>query len=209
MENSTQATVAKAAIYVDLKRCIGCDSCSLACKQEFNVELGDRWSEIYGAERGTYPSVGVQVLPMRCQQCGNAKCKEKCDSLGYMAIQRRTDGIVTVNPALCVGCQKCIPECPYKAMSFNTQKKNKLGTLGVADKCNFCMQRLDQGLLPACVITCLGITLEYGDFDALRAKYPNAKQMHDSYGPRMLYGNLGDEPKHRTAGYPDPTPFHD
>ena len=207
MENSTQATVAKAAIYVDLKRCIGCDSCSLACKQEFNVELGNRWSEIYGAERGTYPSVNVQVLPMRCQQCGEAKCQEKCDSLGYKAIQRRPDGIVYVNPALCVGCQKCIPECPYKAMSFNTQKTNKLGKPGVADKCNFCMNRLDQGLLPACVITCLGVTLEYGDFDALRAKYPNAKEMHDR--SRMLYGNMGEEPKHRTAGYPDPTPFHD
>jgi Fe-S-cluster-containing dehydrogenase component len=94
-------------------------------------------------------------------------------------------------------------------MSFNTQKTNKLGKLGVADKCNFCMNRLDQGLLPACVITCLGVTLEYGDFDALRAKYPNAKEMHDDDKPRMLYGNLGEEPKHRTAGYPNPAPCHD
>jgi tetrathionate reductase subunit B len=209
MENSTQATVVKAAIYVDLKRCIGCDSCSLACKQEFNVELGDRWSEIYGAEKEDYPAVKVQVLPMRCQQCDNARCKTMCDSLGYLAIQRRPDGIVTVDPTRCVGCQKCIPVCPYKAMSFNTQKTNKLGELGVADKCNFCMHRLDQGLLPACVITCLGVTLEYGDFNALRAKYPNAKKMGGGLGPKMLYGNMGDEPEHRTAGYPDPKPCHD
>ncbi len=209
MSDSIQATSPTAAIYVDLKRCIGCNACSLACKQEFNVAIGERWSEIYGAESGTYPSVGVQVLPMRCQQCGQAPCKATCDSLKYFAIKRRPDGIVYVDPTLCVGCRKCIPVCPYKAMNFNTQKINKLGQQGVAEKCNFCMQRLDKGLLPACVITCLGVTLEYGDFNALRAKYPDAKQMKDDLGPRMLYGHLGDDPHHRTGGYPDPVPCHD
>jgi Fe-S-cluster-containing dehydrogenase component len=94
-------------------------------------------------------------------------------------------------------------------MNFNTQKINKLGEKGVAEKCNFCMQRIDQGLLPACVITCLGITLEYGDYNALRQKYPTAKTMGDEVGPRFLFDHLGDEPEHRTAGYPDPVPFHD
>lgn len=199
-----------AAMYVDLKRCIGCDACSLACKQEFKVRVGERWSQVYGAERGTYPTLSVQVLPMRCQQCANAPCVQMCDSLGYFAIKRRPDGIVWVDETQCVGCQKCLPVCPYQAMNFNTQKINKLGEKGVAEKCNFCMQRLDQGLLPACVITCVGITLEYGDYNELRRKYPTAKPMgEDDIGPRFLYDHLGEEPKQRTAGYPDPVPFHD
>ena len=209
MSDSIQATGITAAMYVDLKRCIGCNACSLACKQEFNVAIGERWSEIYGAEKEDYPSVRVQVLPMRCQQCNDAPCKTVCDNLKYFAIKRRPDGIVYVDPGLCVGCQKCVPVCPYKAMNFNTQKLNKLGKPGVAEKCNFCMQRLDKGLLPACVTTCLGVTLEYGSFNALRAKYPGAQQMGSSVGPKVLYGHMGDEPEQRTAGYPDAVPCHD
>lgn len=198
-----------AAMHVDLERCIGCNSCSLACKQEFNVRIGELWTQIYGGEQDTYPRPRVQTLPMRCQQCGEAPCKKTCDSLGYRAIQRRPDGIVWVDEKLCVGCQKCIPVCPYKAMNFNTEKRNKLGQLGVAEKCNFCMQRIDHGLPPACVITCLGVTLEFGDYNALRAKYPEAKPMGGEVKPRFLYSNIAGKPKQRTAGYPDPRPCHD
>jgi tetrathionate reductase subunit B len=199
-----------AAMYVNLKRCIGCNSCSLACKQEFNVRVGELWNQVWGAESGSYPAVGVQVLPLRCQQCANAPCISTCNNLGYKAIKRRADGIVWIDATACVGCQRCVPACPYKAMNFNTQRKNKLGKLGVAEKCEFCRQRLDAGLLPACVITCLGITLEYGDYNALRAKYPNADHMGEGEdGLKILYDNLGGEPKRPTNGYPNPVPFHD
>ena len=212
-----------AALYVDLKRCIGCNACSLACKQENNVPVetpnvtpkqikvpvGERWISVFGAERESYPSARIQTLPIMCQQCAASPCKATCDSLGYRAIVRRPDGILYVDPTRCVGCQKCIPVCPYHAMTFNLEKTNKLGTAGVAEKCHFCMHRLDAGLLPACVITCQGITLEYGNFSALQAKYPGAKTMGDEVRPKVLYGNLGDEPKRPTAGYPNPVPFHD
>ena len=94
-------------------------------------------------------------------------------------------------------------------MNFSTDRVNKLGTKGVAEKCHFCMHRLDNGLQPACVVTCVGITLEYGDLNALRSKYPNAEAMGDDDKLKVLYGNLGDEPKRRTSTYPDPVPFHD
>ena len=92
-------------------------------------------------------------------------------------------------------------------MKFNTRKTNKPGQKGVAER--FCMQRLDQSLLPACVITHLGVTLEGGDFNALPARHPDAKQMSDDAGPKMLYGNMGDELRRRTASYPYPVPYHD
>ncbi len=205
-----------AALYVDLKRCIGCDSCSVACKQEnqFNF-VGEQmragsntWSKVYGSENGSYPKPVVQVLPMPCQQCDPAKCQSTCDKLGYKAIKRRADGILWVDESLCTGCGKCVPACPYKVMNFTTSRPGKLGK-GVAEKCHYCMHRLDKGLQPACVVTCVGITLEYGDLAALRSKYPKAESMGDDDKLKVLYGNLGDEPKHQTAGYPDPVPFHD
>jgi len=215
---SDSAPAGTAAMYVDLKRCIGCNACSVACRQEFfggasvaQMPIGQVWTQIYGAENGSYPSVNVQVLPMRCQQCGEAPCLEKCDSLGYKALKRRPDGIVWVDENLCRGtaCQQCIPACPYQAMTMNPYRTNpSMKTPGVAEKCNFCFHRTDKGLAPACVITCLGVTLDYGDFNSLKAKYPDAKTMGEKK-PRFLYGNLGGEPKRRTAGYPDPVPFHD
>ena len=204
-----------AALYVDLKRCIGCDSCSVACKQENQFKVvndqvlagNNKWTKVYGAENEDYPAVVVQVLPMPCQQCNPAKCQETCNQLGYRAIKRRADGILWVDESLCTGCKKCVPACPYKVMNFSTDRINKLGQNGVAEKCHFCMHRLDRGLLPACVVTCVGITLEYGDLAALRLKYPSSEPMGEHVS--VLYGNLHDEPKRPSAGYPDPVPFHD
>ena len=203
----TPTPISGLGMYIDLKRCIGCNACSLACKQENNLQVGELWNQVYGSERGTYPSVDVRVMPLLCHQCVNAPCKAKCDSLGYYAIIQRSDGILYVDPALCTGCRQCIPVCPYKAMFFNTEKVNKLGQMGVAEKCHFCMHRIDAGLPPACVITCLAITREFGDYSALKATYPGAKTMGRV---RVLYDNLGEEPEHDspTNGYPSPMECH-
>ena len=189
------------AIYIDLRKCIGCDACSLACKQENNVQIGELWNQVYGSESGDYPRVNVQVLTMLCQQCPDAPCKRTCDSLGYRAIIRRPDGILYVDAARCMGCQRCIPVCPYNSMAFNTQTKK-------AEKCHLCMHRIDKGLEPACVITCLAVTREYGDLITLMNRHPGAEAMGDD-GLRILYDRMGDEPKRRTAGYPDAAPCHD
>ena len=133
------------AIYVDRARCIGCNACSLACKQENTNEFGDspamlaktgkyvskgeRWNEVYSYEQGSYPSPRAQVF----------------------------------------------------AITF--------------DNCTMCIHRLAANLLPACVITCLGITREFGDYAALQLKYPEAHHMEDGVKRSVLFGHLGDEPK--------------
>lgn len=192
-------------IYVDVNRCIGCNACSLACKQENNVRIGEQWNRVFGVETGTYPSVDVRVLPMLCQQCGTAPCKNTCDNLGHRAIVRRADGILFVDQNRCVGCQACIPVCPYKAMFFNTET-NK------AEKCHLCMHRIDAGLPPACVITCLGITRDFGTYDELAARHPNGEFMVMSSRKvvSVMYGNMGDEPQRdsATAGYPGAAECH-
>ena len=78
-------------------------------------------------------------------------------------------------------------------------------------KSHLCMHRIDQGLAPACVITCLAITREFGEFTDLQALHPDAKRMGDR--GRMLYGHLGEDPRtttdRPTSSYPNPIPCHD
>ena len=100
--------------------------------------------------------------------------------------------------------------CPYKAMNFNPRKTYKPGQKGVAEKRDLRLRRLDQGLLPGCLITRLGGgALDGGGFNAPRARHPDAKQMGDDAGQKMLYGTMGDEPMRRTASYLSPVPSHD
>ena len=108
VQGGTHKPLQQPAIYIDLRRCIGCNACSLACKQENNVSIGERWNEVYGIESLSSLTLDIRVMPMYCQHCNNAPCKQKCDSLGYHAIIQRPDGIVYIDPAKCVGCQQCL-----------------------------------------------------------------------------------------------------
>lgn len=133
------------AIYVDHKRCIGCNACSLACKQENNFEhspavvartgkymaAGQRWNEVFYYEEGTYPAVRPQVIALTREQC------------------------------------------------------------------TMCAHRLAVGLLPACVITCMGITREFGNYETLKRKYPEAEHMEDGLKETVLYGNLREPSEER------------
>lgn len=204
-------SVSTPAIYVDLKRCIGCNSCCLACRQDSDVQIGKLWNPVFRIERDTYPKQNVRVLSMLCQQCADAPCKNKCDTLGFGAITQSSDGTFYVDPAHCTGCGRCIPACRYHAMFLNSHKTIKLGAPGVAEKCHTCMHRIDAGLPPACVITCLAVTREYGDYDTLKARHPGARSMGNDL--KILYENLGAEPKLSTDGAANgcrkAAPFHD
>lgn len=195
------------AMYIDTKRCIGCNACSIACKQE-NKAYGT-WNFVVGSEKGEYPKPEVAVLPVLCMMCWDAPCKQKCDSLGYKAIVKRADGIVYIDQDRCVGCRQCETVCRFgdkkKAMTagyrgilnFNPTTKKE-------EKCHFCMHRIDQGLLPACVVTCLAATREFGELSNLLAKYPNAKPMDDddhSLRVSVLYSKLGGKSSYLTASY--------
>jgi Fe-S-cluster-containing dehydrogenase component len=115
--------------------------------------------------------------------------------LGNRAIVRRADGILYVDQNRCIGCQHCVPACPYKTMFFNPDTRK-------AEKCHFCMHRIDAGLLPACVTTCLGITRDFGPYSEIVARHPRSEMMGRDVA--ILYENLGDvpPPSSSTAGYP-------
>jgi Fe-S-cluster-containing dehydrogenase component len=69
--------------------------------------------------------------------------------------QRPRDGIVYIDQSLCVGCKSCITACPWGSPQWNPET-------GKVVKCDYCMDRIDEGLKPACVTKCVTHCLEFG-----------------------------------------------
>lgn len=139
---------------LDLRKCIGCHACSVACKAEFDVPLGATRSWVEYIEKGTYPNVRRSFLPRLCNHCAKPQCVDVCPTGATW--KRAEDGIVVIDPDICIGCKYCIHACPYDARFLNH-------ATGSADKCDFCLHRVTQGLDPSCVNTCVGKARIFGD----------------------------------------------
>jgi tetrathionate reductase subunit B len=98
---------------------------------------------------------GLAVVPRLCNHCEEPPCIPVCP---VGATFKRADGIVLVDGERCVGCAYCVQACPYDARFINHET-------GKADKCTFCAHRLEAGLLPACVETCVGGARLFGDLN--------------------------------------------
>jgi len=161
---------------IDLKRCFGCRACMVACKAENGTPPQMFWREVYQWEYGKYPRVGRTYLPRPCMHCKEPACLNVCPS---GATQKREDGIVWIDHDRCIGCRYCMQACPYDARYFLAkltyyypqgptpyeEVAYKRFRPGVVYKCDFCKDRVDQGLLPACAETCLGKATYFGDLD--------------------------------------------
>jgi tetrathionate reductase subunit B len=106
--------------------------------------------------QGTFPNVKQQFVPYNCMHCDEPPCVEVCPS--EATYKRPEDGIVVIDQQACIGCGLCLPACPYHARFINPET-------GKADKCNACLQRVEQGEAPACVATCIGGARLFGDLN--------------------------------------------
>ena len=176
---------------IDLKKCVGCYSCVVACKEEHFLPPGIFWNRVLVTQQGTYPAVIKEILPILCNHCQEAPCVKACPT---GASFKREDGIVLIDYEKCMGCRYCIMACPYQHRSFFRKRVpyfggdgytppeelgQKLYPLqeGTAVKCNFCVERIDEGLrrglrpgvdpeaTPACVIACPAKARYFGDLD--------------------------------------------
>ncbi|MDO8670585.1 MAG: 4Fe-4S dicluster domain-containing protein [Dehalococcoidia bacterium] len=141
------------AMAIDLRKCIGCHSCAVACKAENGVPLGVFRSWVKQIEKGKYPNVTKQFLPSLCNNCGDPVCLTNCPT---QATYQRDDGIVMVDEHRCIGCRYCIASCPYDVRYVNPLKK-------IVQKCYWCAHRVDAGLEPACVNTCPARARTFGN----------------------------------------------
>ena len=144
----------QAALLVDLRRCVGCHACSVSCKTENNVPLGDFRIRVRYLERPPEQNrPTLAFAPMLCMHCQDAPCLNACPS---NAISRLDDGRVVVNQNKCDTEQECVTACPYGAIYVNEET-------GKADKCDLCAQRTENGLDPACAEVCPTDAIKYHD----------------------------------------------
>ncbi len=131
----------------DATRCIGCRACTVACKMENNTPTDVNYRWVFDRESGSYPNPQVSFLSTACYHCASPACMASCP---VDAITKDPDtGIVLVDQDACIGCKYCIATCPYGAVQFNEATSK-------VEKCTYCVERTEQGLIPACAATCVG-----------------------------------------------------
>ena len=175
------------AMIADLRRCVGCQTCTAACKVTNATPPGVQWRRVLDMEFGTYPTVQRVFVPVSCQHCDEPPCMDVCPT---KATTKRADGIDKIDYDLCIGCAYCAVACPYQQRYKTTRPTFAYGDateseeqrfdearLAVATKCTFCVDRIDSGLAqkltpgidpeatPACVNSCITQALAFGDLE--------------------------------------------
>jgi phenylacetyl-CoA:acceptor oxidoreductase subunit 1 len=201
------------AMVADLRRCVGCQTCTASCRHANATPPGVQWRRVLDVETGEYPDVRRTFLPVGCQHCADPPCLTVCPTT---ATRKRADGIVTIDYDLCIGCAYCAVACPYQAryktlhptyaydapMESEVKRRDD-ARLAVATKCTFCADRIDAGLAkglkpgvdpeatPACVNACLTQTLVFGD---LEDPASNVAQLLAQSSHFRMHEELGTEP---------------
>ncbi|MFC1902179.1 4Fe-4S dicluster domain-containing protein [Chloroflexota bacterium] len=162
--------------FIDQSRCTGCNACVIACKQWYDIPPGPiKWLRVYQWEKGSFPDIDLRVLPIMCFHCQNPVCTKACPNGAIYKEEKY--GAVLVDPGKCTGERKCWQACPYGTPQFEGDKP---GTK--MSKCNMCLDRLEQGLAPICVLSCSLRALEFGPIEELREKYGHLGQLEDMPG---------------------------
>ena len=163
------------AMLVGASHCTGCKGCQVACKQ-WNMlpsALGLNENKFTGSyqspadlngdtrlvmtfdekESGNkYQPINFAIGRRSCYHCTDAACVEICSS---GALYHKENGVVAYDTTKCNGCTYCQSACPFDVPRFRD-------TDGRIDKCTLCIDRLEEGGIPACVKTCQPEALRFG-----------------------------------------------
>ena len=175
---------------IDHDRCIGCHACTVACKAENDVPVGDFRTWVKYTEEGTFPDIKRNFAVLRCNHCTDAPCVTICP---VNALEKRKDGIVDIDRDACIGCRACMQACPYDAIYLNEDK-------GTVEKCHFCAHRVEQGIEPACVVVCPETAIIAGDLDDPESKISlmvmnnttQVRRPEQGTGPNVHYKGVSD-----------------
>jgi phenylacetyl-CoA:acceptor oxidoreductase subunit 1 len=200
------------AMTIDLRRCIGCKTCVMACSQANQVEEG-LWRRLQEIGHPEPPERQRFFMTAACMHCNKPACMTVCPTT---ATYQRSDGIVAIDADKCVGCGACIMACPYDARAITSNRhrfesENTLGAesdgqyqqTGTCTKCSFCLPRVRSGLdkkqqpghdpdaTPLCVVTCSSDALCFGDLDDPNSRVSNLIKKNKTI---RLSEELGTDP---------------
>lgn len=202
------------AMVADLNRCVGCQTCTAACKHANATAPGVQWRKVLDFEVGEFPQVNRAFIPVGCMHCEDPPCMDVCPST---ATKKRDDGIVTIDYDICIGCAYCAVACPYQArfrvdiensaygenMMSHEVTSEHWDRRGVAQKCTFCVDRIDPGLAngfipgvdpeatPVCVNSCIADALKFGDVEDPESNVSKLLSEHKSY---RMHEDVGTGP---------------
>jgi formate dehydrogenase iron-sulfur subunit len=148
----------KAGLLFDATRCIGCNACSAACKEQNGLPLPIE-SEPTAYTWTTVQSREGENIRRLCMHCLDPTCVSVCP---VGALRLTATGAVDYDGSLCIGCRYCIMACPFGVPKYQWDSP-----VPVVGKCTLCVGRLERGLPTACASVCpTGATL-FGDREAL------------------------------------------
>lgn len=191
---------------IDLKKCVGCNACAIACKVEHNTPNNILYTKVLEKEVGKFPSATRIFYPTLCNHCEDPPCVPVCPT---KASHQRDDGIVLIDYNRCIGCGACILACPYDQRVNVKDNRTVLPdnkTLfenyahakvpkGVTTKCDFCYHRVDKGNKPACVECCPTEARVFGEWESgddplierVNRNNPHGLLEDKGTGPKVLY----------------------
>lgn len=156
-EGAAASPSTKWGMIIDVNRCTGCQACVIACKAQNKTAPDQFNTRVLTLEDGNYPESRVIFTPVQCNHCENPRCVPACP---LEATYKLPNGIVVTDWEKCESYGACVPACPYGARFLDERYGKKV------DKCDFCLNRLEQGLLPACVEACEANARLFGDMNA-------------------------------------------
>jgi formate dehydrogenase iron-sulfur subunit len=155
---------------VDIDLCIGCKACEIACKEWNDLEVEE--TENFGGYQShqdlsphTWDLMRFNEVDLddgglawlirkdSCLHCEEPGCLLACPAPG--AIVQYENGIVDFDQEQCIGCQYCISGCPFDIPRFDTETKKVY-------KCTLCVDRVGNGMEPACVKACPTGSIRFG-----------------------------------------------
>ncbi len=165
--------MAQMAKFIDVTKCTGCRGCQVACKQWNELEAvatkfsgsyenpptlgGETWTKVRFFEKEENGKVRFLFRKAQCMHCTEASCAAVCAA---GAITKDEKGMVVLDQNKCVGCKNCVLACPFGAVGFSERK-------GTSGKCRMCVDRIENGLEPACAKTCPPGAVQFGERDQM------------------------------------------
>jgi len=173
--------MARFAMLIDAARCTGCNACRIACQMQWQLPPERYFNRLDYRERGEYPNVKQEIVPVQCMHCDNPPCRDVCPT---GATYKRTDGLVLIDSDKCIGCKYCMVACPYGVRQINEH--------GVPEKCRFCAEYIIEGELPSCTSTCMNEVRVFGDLDDANSKISKLMAQKEVY---QLLPEKGTRPR--------------